>query len=93
MIPLAASSVWRCHDIDPSVGSCAWRLCISGTLGSEVGAALTAALGVGTDGNFENLALLVVLCQLSSLLPLPFLGVLDGIDAPDDVDVEQDGGG
>ena len=65
----------------------------AGTLGSEVGAALTAALGVGTDGNFENLALLVVLCQLSSLLPLPFLGVLDGIDAPDDVDVEQDGGG
>ena len=65
----------------------------AGTLGSEVGAALTAALGVGTDGNFENLALLVVLCQLSSLLPLPFLGVLDGIDAPDDVDIEQDGGG
>ena len=65
----------------------------AGTLGSEVGAALTAALGVGTDGNFENLALLVVLCQLSSLLPLPFLGVLDGIDAPDDVEIEQDGGG
>ena len=37
----------------------------AGTLGSEVGAALTAALGVGTDGNFENLALLVVICNLT----------------------------
>ena len=28
----------------------------AGTLGSAVGAALTAALGVGVDGNVDNLA-------------------------------------
>lgn len=41
-----------------------------------LGAALTSYLGVGVDGNFENLPLLVVLCNGSSLLPLLALPLL-----------------
>ncbi|CAK9860280.1 unnamed protein product [Sphagnum jensenii] len=44
-------------------------------LGGLIGAALTQLLGV-TSENFQNLALLLVLCNVSSLLPLPFLGLL-----------------
>jgi folate/biopterin transporter len=44
-------------------------------LGGLTGAALTQLLGV-TSENFQNLALLLVLCNVSSLLPLPFLGLL-----------------
>jgi len=40
-----------------------------------VGAGLTQLLGVSRD-NFENLALLIAICNLSSLLPLPLLGLL-----------------
>ncbi len=40
-----------------------------------LGAGLTRLLGV-TRNNFQNLALLVLLCNLSSLLPLRFLGLL-----------------
>ncbi|KAF3324347.1 folate-biopterin transporter 1 [Carex littledalei] len=43
--------------------------------GGLLGAALTQLLGVTRD-NFNNLALLIVLCNLSSLLPLPLLGLL-----------------
>ncbi|KAM3261036.1 hypothetical protein ACQJBY_051979 [Aegilops geniculata] len=43
--------------------------------GGLVGAGLTQFLGVTRD-NFENLALLIVICNLSSLLPLPLLGLL-----------------
>ncbi|XP_048547738.1 folate-biopterin transporter 1, chloroplastic-like [Triticum urartu] len=43
--------------------------------GGLVGAGLTQFLGVTKD-NFENLALLIVICNLSSLLPLPLLGLL-----------------
>ncbi|CAK9234396.1 unnamed protein product [Sphagnum troendelagicum] len=43
--------------------------------GGFLGAGLTRLLGV-TSNNFQNLALLVLLCHLSSLLPLPFLGLL-----------------
>ncbi len=43
--------------------------------GGFLGAGLTRLLGV-TSNNFQNLALLVLLCNLSSLLPLPFLGLL-----------------
>eukprot|EP01037_Dinobryon_pediforme_P018734 gene18734-19038_t len=42
------------------------------TVGSELGAALTSFLGV-TDSNFSQLSLLVAICSLSSLLPLPFI--------------------
>ena len=40
--------------------------------GSALGSALTAALGVTAD-DFRLLWVLVAVCQLSSLLPLPLL--------------------
>lgn len=46
-----------------------------GVAGGLVGAGLTQLLGVSGD-NFENLALLIAVCNLSSLLPLPLLGLL-----------------
>lgn len=48
------------------------------TVGTEVGALLTKALGV-TEDNFDNLGLLTIICNLSSLYPLVFMGWLDGI--------------
>uniref|UniRef100_A0ACD5XD47 Uncharacterized protein n=1 Tax=Avena sativa TaxID=4498 RepID=A0ACD5XD47_AVESA len=50
--------------------------------GGLVGAGLTQFLGV-TRENFENLALLIAVCNLSSLLPLPLLGLLPD-ESPDD---------
>ncbi|MDB9315472.1 folate/biopterin family MFS transporter [Spirulina sp. CS-785/01] len=47
-----------------------WNL--AGLLSQELGALLTHLLGI-TEHNFENLWLLVVLTNLSTLLPLPFL--------------------
>lgn len=52
-----------------------WNL--AGLLSHELGAALTSWLQV-TETNFENLWLLVLLTNLSTLLPLPFLGWLPG---------------
>ncbi|KAG0569944.1 hypothetical protein M758_6G122600 [Ceratodon purpureus] len=43
--------------------------------GGFFGAGLTKILGV-TSQNFQHLALLLIICNLSSLLPLPFLGLL-----------------
>lgn len=53
-----------------------------GTVGRELGAALTASLGVGTDGDFAQLPELLVICSAAKLLPLPFLKVLDQVGAP-----------
>ncbi|XP_016557375.1 folate-biopterin transporter 1, chloroplastic isoform X2 [Capsicum annuum] len=50
-------------------------------LGGLIGAGLTQVFGVTKD-RFDNLAFLIVLCNLSSLLPLPLLGLLPG-DEPD----------
>jgi folate/biopterin transporter len=50
-----------------------WNL--SGLLSHELGALLTHWLGV-TETNFERLWLLLVITNLSSLLPLPFLPLL-----------------
>jgi folate/biopterin transporter len=50
-----------------------WNL--SGLLSHELGALLTSWLGV-TESNFERLWLLVIITNLSTLLPLPFLGWL-----------------
>ncbi|KAF8392376.1 hypothetical protein HHK36_022718 [Tetracentron sinense] len=44
-------------------------------LGGLIGAGLTQIFGVTKD-SFGNLAFLIVLCNLSSLLPLPLLGLL-----------------
>jgi len=46
-----------------------------GVAGGVLGAGLTELLGV-TSHNFDNLAYLLVLCNASSLLPLPFLHLL-----------------
>lgn len=51
-------------------------------LGSALGSALTKSFGV-TSTDFSNLAPLVALCTLTTLLPLPLLGML-----PKTLDVE-----
>jgi folate/biopterin transporter len=48
---------------------------LAGLLSHELGALLTHLLGV-TETNFDHLWLLVVITNVSSLLPLPFLGWL-----------------
>ncbi|XP_020096119.1 folate-biopterin transporter 1, chloroplastic [Ananas comosus] len=57
--------------------------------GGLIGAGLTQLLGVTKD-SFGNLALLIVICNLSSLLPLPLLGLLPA-ESPEDknVNIEQ----
>ncbi len=54
-----------------------WNL--AGLLSHEMGALLTHWLGV-TDTNFDKLWLLLVITNVSSLLPLPFLGWLPAAD-------------
>ena len=75
-----------------------WNL--SGLLSHELGALLTSWLGV-TENNFDNLWLLVIITNLSTLLPLPFLGWLpsgdpkeeyDGEYAPGEAPVHSSGG-
>ncbi|KAK8957014.1 hypothetical protein KSP39_PZI000505 [Platanthera zijinensis] len=58
--------------------------------GGLMGAGLTQILGITKD-SFVNLALLITICNLSSLLPLPLLGLLPA-DIPEDKkssDLEQ----
>lgn len=50
-------------------------------LGGLIGAGLTQLFGVTKD-TFDNLAFLIILCNLTSLLPLPLLGLLPD-DGPD----------
>lgn len=64
-------------------------------LGGLMGAGLTQLLGITKD-QYDNLALLIILCNLSSLLPLPLLGLLPGdhLDAKpeesaEDIDIEM----
>lgn len=47
----------------------------AGAVGAELGAWLTSVLGV-TDHDFKNLGTLLLVCNLSSLLSLPFLVLL-----------------
>ncbi|WRX20503.1 Biopterin transporter family - like 1 [Theobroma cacao] len=49
-------------------------------IGGLIGAGLTQVFGVTKD-KFDNLATLIILCNLSSLLPLPLLGLLPGDDS------------
>ncbi|XP_072956971.1 folate-biopterin transporter 1, chloroplastic [Typha angustifolia] len=57
--------------------------------GGLVGAGLTQFLGVTRD-SFGNLALLIIICNLSSLLPLPLLGLLPAENPEaEDRDLEQ----
>lgn len=52
---------------------------LAGLVSHEMGALLTHLLGV-TESNFDNLGLLVIITNVSSLLPLPFLGWLPAAD-------------
>ncbi|CAH2059835.1 unnamed protein product [Thlaspi arvense] len=61
-------------------------------LGGLMGAGLTQVFGITRD-SFDNLSTLIILCNLSSLLPLPLLGLLPK-DSPetvakDDADIEM----
>lgn len=56
---------------------------LAGLVSHELGALLTQWLGV-TETNFENLWVLVLLTNLSSLLPLPLLGWLPDHDPQED---------
>jgi folate/biopterin transporter len=53
----------------------------SGATSNAVGGLLTNALGI-TDTDFSNLWKLVLMCSLSSLIPLPLLGFIDEAKAP-----------
>ena len=57
-------------------------------LGGLLGAGLTQLFGVTKD-SFDNLAILIILCNLSSFLPLPLLGLLP----QGDTDVNPKGSG
>ena len=58
------------------------------TVGTEIGAGLTKFLGV-TESDFTNLALLTIICNISSLLPLAFIGWLDGVGDESQNDIES----
>jgi len=60
----------------------------AGTLGTEIGAGLTKYLGV-TENNFDNLGLLTIICNLSSLYPLFFIGWLDEVGAASESEDEE----
>jgi folate/biopterin transporter len=60
---------------------------IAGLVSQELGALLTHWLGI-TESNFENLWLLVVIANLSTLMPLPFLGWLPAKDPKDATEKE-----
>mmetsp|Transcript_30320 Transcript_30320/g.35301 ORF Transcript_30320/g.35301 Transcript_30320/m.35301 type:complete len:706 (+) Transcript_30320:54-2171(+) len=62
------------------------------TVGTEVGAYLTKVLGV-TESNFDNLGLLTIICNLSSLYPLIFIGLLDGVGSKSETEMEDELGG
>ncbi|WCJ23802.1 Major facilitator superfamily protein [Euphorbia peplus] len=59
-------------------------------LGGLMGAGLTQLFGITRD-SFDNLATLIILCNLSSLLPLPLLGLLPS-DTSESDDIEKDTG-
>ncbi|KAL7532785.1 hypothetical protein ACHAXR_004840 [Thalassiosira sp. AJA248-18] len=63
------------------------------TVGTEIGAALTKVLGV-TENDFSNLALLTIICNVSSLVPLIFIGMLDGVgdESPEEMEANQASG-
>ncbi|KMS98840.1 hypothetical protein BVRB_3g068210 [Beta vulgaris subsp. vulgaris] len=58
-------------------------------LGGLIGAGLTQGFGVTKD-SFDNLATLIILCNLSSLLPLPLLSLLPADDFDGKTNEEND---
>jgi folate/biopterin transporter len=59
----------------------------AGTVGTEIGALLTRFLGV-TESNFDNMATLTIVCNLTSLYPLLFIGWLDGVGSLSEQELE-----
>jgi len=59
------------------------------TVGSELGALLTSMFGV-SDTDFRNLGPLLVACNLSSLVSLPFLSLLPRGDRSISTDEEPE---
>ena len=60
------------------------------TVGTELGAGLTKVFGI-TETNFDNLAALLVFCNLTSLYPLIFIKWLDRIGESEDDESENGG--
>jgi folate/biopterin transporter len=58
------------------------------TVGTGLGALLTKLAGI-TESNFDNLALLTVVCNLSSLWPLVFIGWLDEVGDITEAELES----
>lgn len=58
-------------------------------LGGLMGAGLTQFFGITRD-KFDNLALLIILCNISSLLPLPLLGLLPADNVSSETEVSED---
>ena len=63
-----------------------WNM--SGLISNELGALLTSALGI-TETNFDKLWLLVIITNLSTLLPLPFIGWLPKTDPQADSNMDN----
>jgi folate/biopterin transporter len=61
---------------------------LAGLVSYETGAVLMHWFGI-TENNFTNLALLVIITNLSTLLPLPLLGWLPGADAMQPADATE----
>jgi BT1 family len=57
--------------------------------GSFIGSVLTKAFGV-TGTNFDNLALLVTVCALGSLLPLPLLRLVPDLRDEEEMPLNKD---
>lgn len=57
------------------------------TVGTELGALLTKLAGI-TESNFDNLALLTIICNVSSLWPLVLIGWLDEAGPISEADIE-----
>ena len=58
------------------------------TLGTEIGAVLTKLMGV-TESDFSNLGLLTIICNISSLYPLLFIGWLDEVESQSEGEVKE----
>ncbi|KAI5649181.1 hypothetical protein M9H77_35186 [Catharanthus roseus] len=64
------------EDMEATLFATLMSVCNGGSvLGGLIGAGLTEVFGITKD-RFDNLAVLIFLCNISSLLPLPLLGLL-----------------
>ena len=59
------------------------------TVGAEIGATLTKLFGITIENNFSNLTWLIILCNVTSLYPLLFVGFLDQIGDQSELKLEQ----